>query len=395
MTYKQPDGQHIRRYKYRATASVSRPVVRRRESSQYDVRGQQVRALTSRRSKADEMAPVERRVVTMPHEAVRPMSWAERHERFRSQQAEQSARGRLVQRTLAQTGRPAPVGQMRMNKPLPRRRAASPVPVRSGQARRNRSLWRRLFGFLVVLAVVGGGIGFALLSPTFRVQQVNIDGTSNQGLIASIRHMGIQGQNLFVLNQPALVARLERLPLISIASLSIQLPGSVTVAVQERMPSLLWQEGQDIFGVARDGIVIAPLSELRGADHLALVIDKRQVAARVHPGTRLNAADIIFVEQAFEKLPGIEGVAPFTLQYVDKIAVAGQSAPANLAGGGSYVIVSVNGWQAYLGDSQNSNSLANRLLELQQILNIARQQNLHLATIDLRFGLHPVYTLKS
>jgi len=57
--------------------------------------------------------------------------------------------------------------------------------------------------------------------------------------------------------------------------------------------------------------------------------------------------------------------------------------------------VSSNGWLAYLGNADDSNPLDNRLVELQQILNYAQQQQLNLATIDLRFGLRPVYTLKS
>jgi hypothetical protein len=35
------------------------------------------------------------------------------------------------------------------------------------------------------------------------------------------------------------------------------------------------------------------------------------------------------------------------------------------------------------------------VIELQQILALAHKQQLDLATIDLRYGLHPVYTLKS
>ena len=380
MNRMQPDGQDTRRYRYRATSSVTRPVVRRQEASQRNER-EQAQAYRGRR-------------VTMPHEVVQPASWAERHERFRQPQASRSPQRRLVQRTLAQTGRPAPVGQMRANRPLPRPRSGSPVPVRSGRRRGLGRFWRRLFGFLVLLAVVIGGISFALTSSTFHVQQVNISGTQNPGLIEAIRHMGIQGQNIFLLNSSTLIARMEALPLVASASLGISLPSSVTVAVQERVPLLLWQSGKNTYGVAPDGMVIAPLSELSGGERLAMVIDKRHTS-RIRPGTRVNAADVAFAEQVFARLPGIEGVAPFTLQYVDSITVEGQPEPANQAGGGSYVVVSTSGWLAYLGDATNSNTLANRLLELQQILSIARQQHLQIATIDLRFGLRPVYTLKS
>lgn len=420
MTYKQPDGLDPRRYKNRTN---SRSFVRRGDTSQYAIRerraalaqirttrrapngqavaaGRAVPAFRLDKEDATRRSPQqEKRVVTMPHEAVQPLTWAERHARYRGRATAQPAQDRLVPRTLAQTGRPAPVGQMRPRKQLPRQhastRVSSRVPVRSGKLRGNGSFWRRFLGFLCVLAVIGGGIGFALLSPTFRVQQVDISGTHNPRLIASIRGMGIRGQDIFLLDQSALVNRLEALPPVASASLGVQLPSTVTVAIQERLPVLLWQTSKAVFALAQDGTVIAPQSELSGTDHLAVVVDNRPGAVKLGPGAHLNAADIVFVEQIFEQVPGIEGVAPFSLHYVDTINEGGSSVPANQAGSGSYVIVSANGWSAYLGDAQNSNSLANRLLELQQILNIARQKNVQLATIDLRFGLRPTYTLKS
>lgn len=390
MTRKQPEEQDIRRYTYRASASVSRPLVRRRELSQRDVYEQD----QPQRVEREQARALRGRRVTMPHEAVQPMTWAERQERFRQPRGERSTRRRLVKRTLAQTGRQAPVGQMRVNKPLPARRAGPSVPPRRRQAQRGRSFWRRLLGFLTLLAVVGGAIGFALLSPTFHVQQVTISGTQNQALIDSIRHMGIQGQNIFLLNSSAVISHLEAFPLVASASLGIQLPGTAIVTIEERVPVLLWQSGKSTFGIAQNGVVIAPLDELNGTNHLALVVDERR-APSMRPGTRLNAANIAFAEQVFARAPGIAGVAPFALQYVDRVPSGGGSAPANQTGSGSYVVNSANGWKAYLGDATNSNPLSNRLLELQQILTMARQQNLQLATIDLRFGFRPTYTLKS
>lgn len=398
MTYKQPDGLDPRRYKNRTGAHVSRSFVRSSKANPYALRERRVsatQARTTRRAQGGKAVVAGRRVVTMPHEAVQPLTWAERHARYRGQPTDQPAQERLVPRTLAQTGRPAAVGQMRVRKPLPRQHAVSRVPSRSGKLRRSRSFWRRFLGLLFVLAVVGGGIGFALLSPTFRVQQIDISGTQNPQLIASIRRMGIEGQDIFLLNQSALTTRLESLPPVASASLGVELPSTVMVAIQERVPVLLWQAGKVTFGLAQDGTVIAQQSNLSGTEHLALVVDTRHSAAQVRPGTRFNAADIVFVEQVFEQVPGIEGVAPFSLQYVDSLSVGGHTVPANQAGSGSYVIVSANGWRAYLGDSQNSSSLADRLQELQQILSIVRQKNLRIATIDLRFGLRPTYTLKS
>jgi len=64
-------------------------------------------------------------------------------------------------------------------------------------------------------------------------------------------------------------------------------------------------------------------------------------------------------------------------------------------GRGSYIVESSTGWQAYLGGASDANPLDNRLIELQQILALAQEEQLNLATIDLRYGLRPVYTLKT
>ncbi len=437
MTYKQPEGLDPRRYKNRTGAPVSRSFVKRSAAEQFGQRDRkavlaQVRTarratgeragaqkrqgshLESGKQDASERAPKQlERVVTMPHEAVQPLTWAERRARYRTRPGgsgrtgrtgEQTARGRLVPRTLAQTGRPAQVGQMRVRKALPPMRGGSThtpargpsrVPSRSGKLRRQRSVWRRLWGLLFILALIVGGIAFALYGPTFRIEQVDIKGTHNQKLISSIKGLGIKGQDIFLLDRDALVTRLEALPSVASASLGIELPGTVQVEVQERAPVLLWQAGKTTFALAQDGTVIAPQNDLGGTEHLAVVVDARHSAGQIHPGTRFNTADIILAEQVFEQAPGIEGVAPFSLRYVDSISEGGHLVPANLAGSGSFVIASANGWQAYLGDSQNSATLATRLLELQQILQLARQKNMQIATIDLRFSQRPTYTLKA
>ncbi len=348
--------------------------------------------------KADEeqsaVATATRRRVTMPHKAIQPLSWAERNERrYRPAQPDPVDKHPLVQRTLSQTGRPAPAGSRHVSKPLPRRNAGSPVPARK-RRQKGRGFWGKFLGFMGVLLVIVGGVIFALASSTFYIQQVTISGTHNAALIASIGHMGIRGQNIFLFNQSAVTARLNALPLIASASLVVQLPNSVLITIQERVPVLLWQSGHTTFGVASDGTVIAPVSELENTSSLHTIIDQR-TDVQVRAGTRFSAVDLLFVQQLYERLPLIQGVGAFSLAYVDQIKENGQSEPANEGHGGSYTLVSAQGWVAYLGDETNSNSLENRLLELQAILDLASQQHLDLATIDLRFGLRPIYTLKS
>jgi hypothetical protein len=99
--------------------------------------------------------------------------------------------------------------------------------------------------------------------------------------------------------------------------------------------------------------------------------------------------------ELFARLPNVVGITDFTLRYDDVVPATLAKNLAAYQSYGSYVVVSKAGWVAYLGGPNNANPLDNRLIELQQILTMAQQQQLHLATVDLRFGLRPVYTLKN
>jgi len=184
------------------------------------------------------------------------------------------------------------------------------------------------------------------------------------------------------------------LPLVATANLDVQLPNTVTVNIQERVPILLWQSESTIFGLSQDGVVIAPLSELSGTSHLVTVADKRQ-GVKMRAGMWIDPAQIAFAQQLVQRLSDIQGAAPFTVQYVNSITVNGHAEPANRAGAGCYIVVSARGWLVYMGDAVNSSSLDHRLLLLRQILNTAQQERVQLATIDLRFGLRPTYTVQS
>jgi hypothetical protein len=320
----------------------------------------------------------------MPKEIAQPMHWADRQANRRSANVELRTRTRFVKRTLAQTGVPASEGI----RPLPRQPLAANIPVRSGrQKARGGSFWRRMLTMIALFVIVIVGVSFALSSANFQIRQIDIMGTQNTRLVEDIQRMGIQGQNIFLLDAGDLTTRIEALPMVESVNLSKQLPNLVIINVVERTPVLLWQTQQGTFSVDSKGVVIAPASDTTGIDHLMTVVDaSKGVAQQIHPGTLLNAADIAFATQVHTRLEHLSGVSSFTLRY-DVVPSQG--------GHGSFIVVSSNGWLAYLGGADDNNPLDNRLVELQQILNLAQQKQLNLATIDLRFGLRPVYTLKS
>ncbi|MFL5626731.1 MAG: cell division protein FtsQ/DivIB [Ktedonobacteraceae bacterium] len=317
--------------------------------------------------------------------------YVHRRNQLYSARARRQTYTHMTPRTLAQTGVRASSGQMRAIKRLPQYHA-SPVPVRSGRHGKNRNFFLRLLALFALLVVLGIGANFVLTGAAFRVAQVSVIGTHNMSLVQTIQHMGMQGQNIFLIDAVALTARIDLLPLVSWAKLEKQWPDRLLVTVSERTPVLLWQTSYGTYSVDRNGVVIAPASETTNASTLMTVIDKSNAGKqKLHPGSRLPAADIAFARAIFEQLPKVTGTTDFTLNY----ALVPASGQGNQGGYGSYVVVSKTGWLAYLGAANDANPLSNRLVELQQILLLAQQGQLNLATIDLRFGFRPVYTLKS
>ena len=337
-----------------------------------------------------EETPVRRRNVTMPGQIQQPPTWSER--RARHQRAQSQQRGqRLVKRTLAQTGLPAPVGQVRTVRSLPRQQPL--IPTRSGNRARRGSFWRRILGAFMLLTLGMVVVGFGLFSPTFHIQQVTVNGTSSDVLVRSIQQMGAQGQNIFLIDIPALESRIDALPQIARTTVQKQLPDQLVVSVVERLPVLLWQVPGATYSVDSQGVVIGQASAT--GTHLMSVVDMRTkgVTQQVRPGTHLNADDIAFALQVFERLPQETGINNFTLRYTT-VTFPGTTS-SNAQASSSFVLVSPQGWIAYLGSADDSNPLDNRLVELQQILNKAQQEQWNLATIDLRSGLRPTFTLKS
>jgi hypothetical protein len=240
-------------------------------------------------------------------------------------------------------------------------------------------------------------------SNAFRIEQVNVTGTKNDALVHTIQKMGIQGDNIFLANIPSMKERVEALPLVASASVSKQWPNQLTVAVTERKPVLLWQTPAGAYSVDSQGVVIAPANQTQGADHLRVVeagmntTDKNKgqkgsTIQPLHAGTHLNAADVSFALHVFERLPQVTGINTFKLRY-DGTIYPGTTSGSDTRG--TFVVESPDGWIAYLGSAADANPLENRLIAMQQILLVGKKQEQHLATIDVRYGLHPVYTIKS
>lgn len=333
------------------------------------------------------------RVVTIP-EADPSQAWntfAQRQEQRRRARSrpQRYVTPKPIARTYAKTGTYATSGRIHtVRRSLAQQ--SSPIPIRSGRKSWFRKFWLRLLSLFAIIAVLVLILNLMFTSNAFRIAQVNVVGTHNSVLIDRIQRMGMQGQNIFLVNVEGVTARVEANPLVASATLSKNWPNQLTITVKERIPVLLWQTSHGMYAVDSQGVVIAAASSATsGTSSLMTVVDARAVvrgqkAQTLQPGMHLNAGDIAFAATLFQQVPRMTGVSTFTLRY--------QSAPD---GAGTFAVQSTQGWIAYLGGTSDPNPLHNRLIELQQILQLAQKQQLTLATVDVRYGLYPVYTLKN
>jgi cell division protein FtsQ len=353
-----------------------------------------------------------RRVVTVPQ---RDPSYAgnafverQRRRRERAQSSASSDRQtQYVARTLAQTGTHALRGRIPIvSRPSPSQQ--SPVPTRSGQHKPKRKHIWRFLGILTTIAIIILLSDFVLTSEVFRIGQVRVVGTHNDVLIQRIQKMGMQGQNIFLLDVTGLTTKIDAQPEVATADLSKQWPNQLVVSIKERVPVLLWQTTSGIFSIDGQGMVIAPASNTVGANHLSTLIDTSQQeqhtktgkSARVlRPGMWINQSDVTFAVTVLKQLPSVTGqlANSYKLYYNGTMySSTNRTSEEEADSSGSFIIENiVESWKAYLGSAGDPNPLSNRLLELHSILDLAQQQQQNVATIDLRYGLHPVYTLQS
>ncbi len=359
---------------------------------------------TARRRQAGEAPYTLQRVVTVPR-ADPSTAWntfAQRQQEMRRVRSRPRTYIKTAPRTFARTGAWASSGRIKAIRRAQPVYSVSSVPVRSGRtARKRKLLWRLLGAFLVGVLVILGVI-FTLTSSTFRIAQVSVTGTHNEALAHAIQGMGMQGQNIFLVNVSALKERIEAFPVVASADVSRQWPNQLVIAVVERTPVLLWQTAQGMYSVDGQGIVIARASQSSEANHLRTVVDisrggsgqNGNTGQSLQLGMHMNQAEVTFAEVLFGRLPEVVGNNAFKLYYDGTIYASDKDEMGRAGSRGSFIVESPDGWKAYLGDATDANPLDNRLLELQQILALAHKQGLDLATIDLRYGLRPVYTLR-
>jgi len=140
-----------------------------------------------------------------------------------------------------------------------RRRRAAQAPPRPAVAARG-WLWAVLQ--IVVLGAEIFAVLFLLAQPRFRPQHVAVTGTRHLSAAQVTRALDLPAdRNIFFLSEAELAQRLQALPWVRSASVSLALPDRVSVRVTEWTPSAVLQVGESTYYLNDRGEVLDPAVE--------------------------------------------------------------------------------------------------------------------------------------
>jgi cell division protein FtsQ len=219
---------------------------------------------------------------------------------------------------------------------------------------------------LAGLAAAAAGGFWLLTSPRFAITEVAVVGASRLSPEALVAASGIgPGTNLFRLDQSAVVARLEGLPLVRRAELVRRFPNRVTLAVEERRPFTLAHAGR-LHWIDEQGV--------------SLGAETRVVAPEAPVITGLGAADLAAGPSAPTPRVAL-GISLLRVLLRSETALLRQISEIDVSRADGPVLYTVEGVEVRLG----AEDWEARLGRLQGVLAQVRAGGEPVSAIDLRF----------
>lgn len=176
------------------------------------------------------------------------------------------------------------------------RRTASGAEPRSRRIRRATALLTPLrAGAALVLLLAALGVYGVGASPAFAFRTLDVEAGDkalvDARVVAAQLALDASKPNLFLLDTQALERMLEALPPVTDARVTVELPDTVRVVVEERVPILVWAVGAKRLLVDREGGIF---SNTAGADFAALpmIIDQRTSSAALDVSGTVPAVDL-------------------------------------------------------------------------------------------------------
>ncbi len=196
----------------------------------------------------------------------------------------------MTQRTFRRAGGPG-----RRTRQI-RRASAGMTPVRAGAA-------------LAMLFSASALYGLAATS-AFGFANLEIEGTTiTPDATIRDRLALVEGENIFEIATEPLEARLRAIPAIAVAEISLGLPGTVAVRIEERKPIVVWRIGERRLLADDGGLLFAGLDDTSppSVAELPVIVDARAVSRNLSVGQTLDSVDFDAARRLASLTPGAVG----------------------------------------------------------------------------------------
>jgi hypothetical protein len=165
----------------------------------------------------------------------------------------------------------------------------------SGIKRRSAGMTPLRAGALLLMLLCAAGTYGVVGTGAFAFHHLRIDGERYTTVDTVTAALALpQGANLVRLRTDALVEALRTIPTVGDAQVSIELPDTIRVHIDERQPILVWATGTSRFLVDRAGLLFAPAGDQSStavAD-LRVITDARATASGLSVGSVLDPIDL-------------------------------------------------------------------------------------------------------
>ena len=218
--------------------------------------------------------------------------------------------------------------------------------------------------------LIGVGAGAALFYlPVFAVSQVSVTGARHIVESDVIASLSLVGDNLLSLPVEDLRATLQEEPWVRDAELRRSLPGHVTIVLEERSPSAVWQVGSQSYWVDRDGTVLQVLAQL----DRSLPLIKDMSGPDLWPGQKVDPDAVSLALTLTERLPQEMRDEAVFFEYLSYAGI---------------VVETQKGYRARFGVSED---LDWKLAVWRSVIETGESKDLKVGHVDLRFGDRPFF----
>ena len=205
--------------------------------------------------------------------------------------------------------------------------------------------------------------------PDFYIYSAHIQGNRVLNPQEIYDASGVHSQSIFWVNPAQITRNIEQLPNIKRAEVYLTLPANLVIKVEERLPEVLWQTGEQVWWIDNEGLFVPPRTEAGLNDGRLRIIDQDHATAQ--PRKQIDVALVHSAQMVHNQHPEIK-----TLYYSQHHGL-------------SYL--TAEGWPIYLGASQN---IAAKLLVGQAVQADLLARGVTPNFIDVRNPLRAIYEEK-